>query len=86
MNPPGLSPCEGRAAQSRQAPARRRRSGRASGRSRRDRRRCLLQPYGMEAATLWDGGCNPMRWRLQPYAPGRRDRRRGLPEEAQRPS
>ena len=26
-----------------------------------------LQPYVAEAATLCDGGCNPVWWRLQPY-------------------
>ena len=26
-----------------------------------------LRPYGREAATLWEGGCNPMGGRLQPY-------------------
>jgi tRNA-dihydrouridine synthase len=27
----------------------------------------VAQPYATEAATLCDGGCNPMRRRLQPY-------------------
>eukprot|EP00964_Phaeocystis_antarctica_P141829 scaffold106936_cov18-Phaeocystis_antarctica.AAC.1 len=29
-------------------------------------------PPATEAATLCDGGCNPMWWRLQPYVMGHR--------------
>ena len=27
-----------------------------------------LQPYSVEAATLFSGGCNPIQWRLRPYS------------------
>ena len=33
-----------------------------------------LQPYVVEAAALCGGGCNPMWWRLQPYASSREGR------------
>ena len=34
------------------------------------RKRWRLKPYGMEAATLWHGGCNPMYPDYTPMYPG----------------
>ena len=34
------------------------------------RKRWRLKPYGMEAATLWHGGCNPMYPNCTPMCPG----------------